>query len=198
MVNSEPLSIMSQVTSNRISPQNYNQQYDNPNTTKLTLEQQYHQLAQQILPNQQGNSVQSNPYDDFRNTLNSCSDIVRGKIIQDTRFQNIYTTCEEAIKQVLYAKVIPEVLSDPNGRMVFEQMYVTTKALKDELLQKDIQKEQQLEILMNDEVVLKRLQEIQSGKLSSEQNQSSGNQDSQKIQNNQQKYNNNQKNSFRE
>ena len=153
--------------------------------TKFTVEQMQQYQNQYQQPQQQ---ALSDPYNDFKNLLNSCSDIVREKILNDNRFQQEYATCEEVLKQVLYAKVIPEVLSDQNGRIMFEKLFATAKNVKEELVQKDIQKEKQLELLMNDEVVLRRLQEIQNGNQQTNDN-SQNNQQSQNK-NNYQKNNN--------
>lgn len=162
MISSESLPIMTQTVANNTSL--YNNRYQAP-TTRLTLEQQYQDMARQLLPNQQ--QQLSNPYDDYIQTLNSVSDVTKQKITQDERFQVIYLQCTEILNQSLYAKVLPEVLSDQNGRIAFERLYTTTKALKDELVQKDIQKEKTLDLLMQDEVVLRRLQELQNPQSSS-------------------------------
>lgn len=161
--------------------------YQQNPVTKFTVEQ-----LQQYQQYQQPQQSLSDPYNDFKNLLNSCSDVVREKILIDQRFQQEYATCEELLKQVLYAKVIPEVLADQNGRIMFEKLFATAKTVKEELIQKDIQKEKMLEQLMSDEVVLRRLQEIQNGNQSANDNQQNNQQSQNK--NNYQKNNNNNNN----
>lgn len=135
------------------SPNHYS-----PETTRLTLEQEYNRLSNRMTPQQN----QSTAYTDYVNTLNSCSDITRGRILEDERFIGIYAQCEAYLKEYLYTQALPYVLETQQGRMAFEQLYSTTKALKDEYTQRDLQKERQLELLMQDEVVLRRLQELQA------------------------------------
>lgn len=131
-----------------------------PDMTRLTLEQEYNRLSNKMNTN---NSIpnESNPYNDYVNVLNSCSDVTKEKIITDGRFSAAYAQCEGYLKEYLYAQVIPQVLETQPGRIAFEQLYLISKNLKDEFSQKDRQKEKQLELLMQDEVVLKRLQELQ-------------------------------------
>jgi len=133
-------------------------QYYSPDTTRLTLEQEYNRIANKMAPQQN----QQNAYTDYVNCINSCSDVTRGRILEDERFSEIYARCESYLKEYLYAQVLPYVLETQQGRVAFEQLYTTTKALKEEYTQRDLQKEKQLELLMQDEVVLRRLQELQS------------------------------------
>jgi hypothetical protein len=133
----DSLPIMNHVVSSRFpSPQNQNTA---PNSTRLTLEQQYADLSNRILPNQS----YSDPYSDYLATLNSCSDITREKIIHDDRYSQIYFQCENAIKQSLYARIIPEIVASQQGRLLFEQLHTTTKSLKEEYAQKDLQRERE-------------------------------------------------------
>lgn len=134
-----------------------NPQYP-PNTTRLTLEQEYNRLINQMAPPQN----QSNAYNDYLTTLNSCSDVTRNRILSDERFAAIYGQCELYLKEYLYAQALPYILETQQGRKAFEQLYVVTKSLKDEYNQRDMQKERQIELLMQDEIVLQRLQELQN------------------------------------
>lgn len=131
--------------------------YHSPDTTRLTLEQEYNRLS-----NRMTQQTQSNAYADYINTLSSCSDMTRGRILEDERFNIIYAQCEAYLKEYLYSQALPYILETQQGRMAFEQLYATTKALKEEYTQRDLQKEKQLELLMQDEVVLRRLQELQN------------------------------------
>lgn len=151
-----------------------NYQYS-PDTTRLTLEQEYNRLSNRMAPQQ----PQSTAYSDYVNVLNSCSDITRGRILEDDRFNNIYAQCEGYLKEYLYAQALPLVLETQQGRMAFEQLFAVTKALKEEYTQRDLQKERQLELLMQDEVVLRRLQELQQEQPQKPPSKSSGNQPTQ-------------------
>lgn len=128
-----------------------------PDTTRLTLEQEYNRLS-----NKPTAPPPSNPYNDYVNVINSCSDVTKEKILTDERFVSTYNQCEACLKEYLYAQVIPQVLDIQGGRMAFEQLYLVTQKLKEEYSQRDKQKEKQLELLMQDEVVLQRLQELQA------------------------------------
>ena len=115
-----------------------------PNITRLTLEQQYNNLSQQLIQNQQ--HPQSDPYSDYIAVLNSCTDVTREKIVQDKTYINIYLQCENLLKQSMYARIIPEVINTPHGRQAFEQLHSTTKVLKDEYVQQDLQREKEMEL----------------------------------------------------
>jgi DNA-directed RNA polymerase specialized sigma54-like protein len=127
------------------------QQPYSPETTRFTMEQEYNRLR----------APQTSVYSDYLNVMNSCSDVTKGRITSDERFAASYAQCEMLLKEHLYTQVLPLVLESQDGRIAFEQLYNVAKNLKDEYTQRDVQKEKQLELLMQDEVVLKRLQELQ-------------------------------------
>ena len=134
----DSLPIMNYAVSGRL-PQNYNPAptYTNPNTTRLTLEQQYADMSNKMMSQQVG----SDPYSDYLTTIQACTDVTRENIFQDERYMQIYAQCKNAIEQTIYARMIPDVMSTQQGRILFEQLHTTTKALKDEYTQKDIQRE---------------------------------------------------------
>lgn len=134
-----------------------NSYHNSPDTTRLTLEQEYNR--NKVSQPQQN---QSNPYSDYVNVFNSLSDVAKEKILADERFSSVYAQCEACLKEYIYAQALPYVLETQGGRISFEQLYSITKTLKDEMTQRDLKKEKQLELLMQDEVVLKRLQELQA------------------------------------
>ena len=70
-----------------------------PETTRLTLEQEYNRLSNRMTPP----TEQSTAYTDYVTTLNSCSDITREKILTDSRFKDIYEQCENYLKEYLYS-----------------------------------------------------------------------------------------------
>lgn len=128
-----------------------------PDTTRLTLEQEYNRLSNKTVT-----PPPNNPYNDYVSIINSCSDVTKEKILTDERFVATYNQCEGCLKEYLYAQVIPQVLEIQAGRAAFEQLFLVTQKLKEEYTQRDKQKEKQLELLMQDEVVLQRLQELQA------------------------------------
>lgn len=131
------------------------QSYQNPNNIKLTVEQYQQQMQQNQQP-------QTNPYDDYLHTLSQCSETTRQKIIQDNRYKQASAECEELIKQSLYSEIIPKLLNYPQGKAMFERLYVVTKGLSEEYTQEEVAINQQMQMLLQDDVVLKRLQELQN------------------------------------
>lgn len=108
----------------------------NSNVTRLTLEQ----------PNYSNYSpVQSDPYNDYCKILAGCSEKMQLQITQDPRFMERYAICEGIIKQVLFPKIIPEVLQTPVGKRAFEELLACTQTLKNHYTQEAVNEEQMKE-----------------------------------------------------
>lgn len=166
MINSEPLSIMTQTVANRsapvYTPNNYQaSQYNVNPTTRLTIEQlqQLSNQYQQPLP--QTLQQTNDPYTSGSMLLAQCSDLVRAKIMQDPQYQQIDNECEILIKQYLYGNIIPQILNTQQGRIAFERWEQCIKELKQEYSKEEVAMTQNINVLLSDPVVMARLQELQ-------------------------------------
>lgn len=126
------------------------QQFINPREMEMVMKQKWNE-PQQV----------SNPYNDYIQELNSASPTVRNKILQTQEYNDIDAYCENLIKQAIYETIIPQLVNTQQGRNAFERLSFTTKKLKDYYTQEEVATNEQLQMLMKDEVVIKRLKELQ-------------------------------------
>lgn len=129
-----------------------------PTSQKLTLEQQYQDLSRQM----QSQQVMADPYSEYQQVLGSCSDLTREKIAADPRYVQIYTECDNAIKQYLYAQCIPAIIQTQEGRIIFEKLCDITKRLKEDNAKQEADRDRVIEKLLQDELVQERLKEMQA------------------------------------
>lgn len=138
-----------------------------PQNTKFTMEQQYNNMMNQMQQNQniqqppQQQSL-SDPHLDYIKLLEATSTNIKLKMNDDIELQQCNYDCESIKSQALDELLIPQILQHPQARAIFERRLQTAKKLKVLEEGKVAQLQQQMETLMNDEVVMKRLQELQN------------------------------------
>lgn len=130
----------------------------NPQEVELMMKQKFQQA---FVPNQvQNQNYQSDPYLELQNELLNCSVSVRNKIINDKEYQVCDNECEILLKQAIEEIFVPQLLNTPKGRMAMERFVGVVKQLKEKYSQEEVQTNEQLQALLNDEVVRKRMQQL--------------------------------------
>ena len=105
--------------------------------------------------------VQSDPYTDFENEFVKCTSTVQNKVLNDKEFKNAMENCDKIIQSTVEAIVRPQVLQTSEGRMSFEKMLAIFRELKNKYSQEETQRMEEFQKIMQDEVVQKRLAELQ-------------------------------------
>lgn len=140
---------------NDAKPQWNNQ---NPQEVELMMKQKFQQPLGQNTPPLQ--NYQSDPYTELQNELMNCSATVRHKIISDREYQACDNECELLLKQAVEEIFIPQILNTPRGRIAMEKFVGVVKQLKERYSQEEAQTNEQIQALLNDEVVRKRMQQL--------------------------------------
>lgn len=135
--------------------------YTPPATTRLTIEQMQNLQQLQNQNYQQQMPQENDPYTEGTIQLAQCSDLVKQKIVGDSRYRQIDNEFENTIKQFLYANIIPQLLSNQQGRIAAERWCNCIKSLKQEYSQEEVALTQNMQMLLSDEVVQQRLRELQ-------------------------------------
>lgn len=130
----------------------------NPQEVELMMKQKFQQPMLQNQP--QFQNYQSDPYLDLQNELLNCSVSVRNKIITDKEYQICDNECELLLKQAIEEVFVPQILNTPKGRIAIEKFLGTVKQLKEKYSQEEMQTNEQLQALLNDEVVRKRMAQL--------------------------------------
>ena len=130
----------------------------NPQEVELMMKQKFQQpnIQNQI----QFQNYQSDPYLELQNELLNCSITVRNKIISDREYQICDNECELLLKQAIEEIFVPQILNTPKGRVAMEKFVGVVKHLKEKYSQEEVQTNEQLQNLLNDEVVRKRMQQL--------------------------------------
>ena len=138
---------------------NQNLNMNNPQEVELMMRQKFNQNSfnQNMNTN---NIVQSNPYQEFQSLMNSCSSNIKYKIMNNEEYIQCDNECELLIKQAVEEAIIPQILSNPQGRVVFERFLGVTKKLKEKYSKEEMETAEQFQKLMQDEIVQKRLKEL--------------------------------------
>lgn len=105
----------------------------------------------------------SDPYSDFEAEFSKCSTTVQNKILNDEEFKKSMQYCDNLMQSAIEDAVRPQVMQTPNGRIAFERMLATFRSVKDKYAQEEIQNMERLHKIMEDEVVKKRLAELEMG-----------------------------------
>lgn len=105
--------------------------------------------------------IQSDPYSDFEIEFNKCSPTVQNRILNDEEFKIIMNECDRMIQSAVESIVRPQVIQTPNGRLAFERMLGTFRQLRDRYSQEEIRNMERFQKMMQDEVVQKRLAELE-------------------------------------
>ena len=134
-----------------------------PQEVELMMKQKF---QQPIMQNQnQFQNYQSDPYLELQNELLNCSVSVRNKIISDKEYQLCDNECELLLKQAIEEVFVPQILNTPKGRITIEKFIGIVKQLKDKYTQEEAQTNEQLQVLLNDEVVRKRMAQLSQQEL---------------------------------
>lgn len=105
---------------------------------------------------------QSDPYNDFESEFSKCTGITQNKILNDDEFKSIMYECDKHIQSMVEKIVRPQVIQTKEGRIVFEKLLATFRQLKDRYSKEEEQNMEKLQMLMQDEVVRKRLMELEN------------------------------------
>lgn len=119
--------------------------------------------AQQI-QNQMQPQQQSDPYTEFETEFLKCSTIVQNKIMEDNEFKYIMAECDKQIQRMVEYIVRPQVLQTKDGRIAFERLLGAFKELKNKYSKEEMDNMEKIQMLMNDEVIRKRMMEMESAK----------------------------------
>lgn len=136
--------------------QSWNNQ--NPQEIELMMKQKFQQPN--IQNQTQFQNYQLDPYLELQNELLNCSVTVRNRIISDRDYQICDAECESLLKQAIEEIFIPQILNTPKGRVTMEKFVGVVKQLKEKYSQEEAQTNEQLQALLNDEVVKKRMQQL--------------------------------------
>lgn len=115
---------------------------------------------QQIQNNQQ-QIPQSDPYNDFESEFLKCSSVVQNKIMQDEEFRNIMGECDKHIQHMVEQLIRPQVMQTKDGRLAFEKLLAIFRQRRDVYIKEEAENMEKFQKLMNDEVVRKRMAEIE-------------------------------------
>lgn len=137
---------------------NWRNPQSTPQEVELMMKQKFNQNVMQNQMYQQ--EYQNDSYSELQQTLMSCSPNIRQKIINDEEYQKCDRECENLIKQAVEEIIIPQLLVTAQGRLAFERICGIAKRLKEKYCQEEYETNQKLQILMQDDVVKKRLEEL--------------------------------------
>lgn len=129
-----------------------------PQEVELMMKQKFQQPFGQN--STQPQNYQSDPYLELQNELLNCSVSVRNKILNDGEYQLCDNECEILLKQAIEEVFVPQILNTPKGRMAMEKFVGVVKQLKEKYSQEEAQTNEQLQVLLNDEIVRKRMQQL--------------------------------------
>lgn len=115
----------------------------------------------QVVNNQQMVN-QSDPYTDFEIEFSKCSNVVQNKILNDPEFKQSMFECDRIVQAALERAIRPQVMQTNEGRIAFEKLLATFRNIKDGYAKEEAANMEKLQILMQDDVVRKRLAELES------------------------------------
>lgn len=137
-------------------------------TPNSSVEVQQRWLQQQPVQPQQPN-LDNNPYTNAVNELNACPVTLRNEIMHDPEYLEVQQQVESLFLQHLYAQILPTVLQNQQYNFLLEKYLQTVKSLKEKHEEQErireqqaIQAQEQINLLMQDPVISRRLLELQS------------------------------------
>ena len=101
---------------------------------------------------------QSDPYNDFITEFNQCSNVVQASILENPEFKQCMAECDKKIQATM------EVMQTQDGRVAFERLLASFRGVRDQAKQQEAQNMQRIQALMNDDVVRKRIEELEKNK----------------------------------
>ena len=72
--------------------------------------------------------------------------------------------CDKKIQATMEALVRPQVMQTQDGRVAFERLLASFRSVRDQGKQQEAQNMQRIQALMNDDVVRKRIEELEKNK----------------------------------
>lgn len=120
---------------------------------------QIQQIQQQMNQSMQ----QSDPYTDFENEFSKCSTIVQNNILNDKEFQAVMQDCDRQIQRLVEELVRPQVMQTKEGRLSFERLLAVFREQRDKYTREEASNMERLQKLMNDDVIRKRMMEMEQG-----------------------------------
>lgn len=111
-------------------------------------------------PQQQAQQV-SDPYVDFENEFSGCSVAVKNRILNDETFKTVMAECDSQIQRMVETLVRPQVMQTKDGRLCFEKLLATFRDLNSKYANEESQNLERLQMIMQDDVVRKRIMEIE-------------------------------------
>lgn len=159
-----------------IMPRNYGQQFFQQQNNQSVSPQEWEYIQtmrrtgwdmnQQPQIQQQQNQVQqSDPYVDFANEFSSCSPTVQNKILNDKEFKSTMDECDKRIQAMVEDIIRPQLMQTPEGRIAFEKMLATFRETRDKYVKEESESLEALQKVMQDEVVRKRIAELNGQKV---------------------------------
>ena len=106
----------------------------------------------------------SDPYNDFITEFNQCSNVVQASILENPEFKQCMAECDKKIQATMEALVRPQVMQTQDGRVAFERLLASFRSVRDQAKQQEAQNMQRIQALMNDDVVRKRIEELEKNK----------------------------------
>ena len=106
---------------------------------------------------------QSDPYNDFITEFGQCSNVVQATILEDPEFKQCMAECDKKIQATMESLVRPQVMQTQDGRIAFEKLLASFRGVRDKAKQQEAQNMQRIQTLMNDDVVRKRIEELEKG-----------------------------------
>ena len=103
---------------------------------------------------------QSDPYTDFENEFLKCSNVVQNRIMEDPEFKSVMNNCDSLIQRAVEQIVRPQVIQTQEGRISFEKLLATFRDVKVKYEKEETENMEKIQRLMNDEVVKKRMMEL--------------------------------------
>jgi hypothetical protein len=113
---------------------------------------------------QQPQIPQSDPYVDFVNEFSKCSSVVQNKILNDPEFKPTMDDCDKRIQAMVEDLIRPQLMQTPDGRIAFEKMLATFRQVRDKYSKEESDNLEALQMVMQDEVVKKRIAELNKQK----------------------------------
>lgn len=147
------------------------------NQPNVEVQQRWYQ-PQPVAPTQPTQaSIDNNPYTNAVNELNTCPVQLKTDILNDPDYLAMQEQVHNLLLQHLFAQALPMVLQNQQYVFVLEKYFQTVKSLrtKHEGLQAERQKQaevqqqelmkaqQQIQLIAQDPVIAKRIQELQKG-----------------------------------
>ena len=150
-----------------VMPRNFNQQSIQQTTPSVSPQEwEYIQTMRRTgwdmnqQPQIQNQIQQSDPYIDFAGEFSKCSSTVQNRIMSDPEFKSAMDECDRKIQAMIEDVIRPQVMQTSDGRMAFEKLLAIFRQVKDKYVKEESESLEALQKVMQDEVVKKRIAEL--------------------------------------